>query len=679
MAPNLSTLGRHKSLSQSALSAVLKELKEGGELPSVVSRQSIKRARDAEVSLNTPLGPLLVARTVTLPAVKRTKKQKAMPECQVTFTMANPLAVLHNACQKYAGFSNMLHKVLQAHKPTSTQPLRIVTYSDGITPGNVLAHRNERKCQVVYWSLAELGAEALSSEQNWFLLAVVRADHVKRLPAKMSEFYKMCLELFYAPIDIRRGVQLVVGGERRMLFAELGIMLGDCDAIREVFDMKGFAGSVPCPLCQNLVKDHSLFAQYDASDTLVPMTCVNLQALVAHTDDSILETLQLMATERSRVSQQRAKLIEQLFGFNYNAAGLLLSPALAIKPASSLMWDWMHCYMAGGIWNHEVALLLTKLHACGYTQGAIAEELDLFRWPQAISSRSVTGVKAFAKEQASDTFKCTASEALSLYNPLLHLLLEHFGVDERLKPAAEAIQSYINLCKVVDLLLGSKKQRTRASTLQNAIVEHLTFYIHVYGLESFLPKHHYTLHLAEMLSSHRLLLSCWVHERKHREVKAHAGMHTNTRASWERSCLIDALHSSFHSLSEVPAQPSQSGLCKPFIVPSLPVAGHLQLAVGVVADVEVSRSALWAPGCTAFVDDVILCQVDGAKKVLGEVKFFARVGQALVVCFKECVPHGKNVFEVNGPVRLLDLSSILDTCVFAPRGNDIAVVKSPLA
>lgn len=60
---SLADLGRKRFISQSALSELLKELATLDELPSAKSRQSIKRAREERVSIEGPMGPLLVQRT----------------------------------------------------------------------------------------------------------------------------------------------------------------------------------------------------------------------------------------------------------------------------------------------------------------------------------------------------------------------------------------------------------------------------------------------------------------------------------------------------------------------------------------------------------------------------------------------------------------------------------------
>ena len=95
--------------------------------------------------------------------------------------------------------------------------------------------------KVIYWSIKEYGIEALGLEQNWFLLSACRSSIVRRLPGKMSEFFKMCLLQFYCPVDLRLGAQLQLHGQsdRAMIFCRVGVLLGDEGALKEVLEMKG--------------------------------------------------------------------------------------------------------------------------------------------------------------------------------------------------------------------------------------------------------------------------------------------------------------------------------------------------------------------------------------------------------------------------------------------------------
>eukprot|EP00959_Pyramimonas_sp_CCMP1952_P415391 8703907-Pyramimonas_sp.AAC.1 len=58
----------------------------------------------------------------------------------------------------------------------SGNAMRIIAYSDEVTPGNQLADHNSRKLQAVYWSWYDLGFPTLCNELAWNTLAGVRSD-----------------------------------------------------------------------------------------------------------------------------------------------------------------------------------------------------------------------------------------------------------------------------------------------------------------------------------------------------------------------------------------------------------------------------------------------------------------------------------------------------------------------
>ena len=90
--------------------------------------------------------------------------------------------------------------------------------------------------------------------------------------------------------------------------------------------------------------------------------------------------------------------MEQALGFNHNRHGLLQSNILTLKPVSFLMYDWMHTYAVGGLWNVELGSLVAKLSAHGVTQERLNDELNRFTWPSFLAGRGVTGVNIFQKK-----------------------------------------------------------------------------------------------------------------------------------------------------------------------------------------------------------------------------------------------------------------------------------------
>ena len=149
-------LGRRKGISRSGLSTVLDELKKK-DFPDATSRQTIKRRRDADVDVQTRYGKLLQDWKVTLLPVGKTKKKsgsvtRPKETKTVEFPFVQPIPLLCHICLECPEFSNMMLKVLDLYTPSQSSPLSLICYSDGISPGNVLAHNQTRK-ECVYLSI----------------------------------------------------------------------------------------------------------------------------------------------------------------------------------------------------------------------------------------------------------------------------------------------------------------------------------------------------------------------------------------------------------------------------------------------------------------------------------------------------------------------------------------------
>ena len=664
------SVGRSKLVSQSALSAILEEIKKNG-MPENTSRRSIKRSKDADLDINTPYGPLIVYEDFNLRPKKGEKKS-----ITVQFPFLNPLAYLHHVSANCDGFASFFRDCLATNTPSLLSPYRIIAYADEVTPGNVLRAVNERKVQVCYWAFAEYGVRQLSCERHWFILGIARSEHVKRLPGGMSQWMKMGLLKFYQPYDFRLGIQIrFPSGARNMVFGKLQIYLGDAAALKEILDVKGAAGLLLCPLCQNITQKGSDYGTFDRTGTLLPSTNLDLTKVVLHTDASIRETLDHLASKKGSVSKSAFEAMTTFCGLNFNPDGVLWSDTLNMGPVSGLMWDWCHTYVSPGIWNVELGLLLKALKKIdGVGQDELHDALSELRWPKTWSQSSVTGRTIFGKEQDED-IKCSASEALSVYSAVRFVLVEwkNQGLLERATPQ---VDSYLALSRVLDLLQAIRNGSTRASTLEESILAHLQLFLNAYGDAKWKPKHHYSTHLGRRLSQFKLLCSCWVHERKHREVKRFANLITNTWSNWEESVLRDATLLHLTELHGNHGEPYVTGLKNP--APTSPgVSMVLNAALGQESLVEVSTCATYSPGAVAYESDVVLVAIDGAKAV-GQIEFFARVGGDEYVCVKRWVSCGKNRFDPNGNVVLIPLTSIKDTCIYTQRGDQMAVVPSSL-
>ena len=660
MAVNIGSLGRHKGISRSGLSTVLQELKDK-EFPSATSRQTIKRRRDDVVDLDTRYGRILQSwRTTLLPVEqKKTKKTgsatKPKSEKTVDFPFVQPIPLLSHMCMECTEFSGFMLKVLDQHRPSQENPLNLIAYSDAISPGNVLAHNQGRKVECIYWSIKEFGDLALTLEKNWFLLGIARCDYVRRLPGKMSQYFKEACERFFSPLDMRHGVQLAFpDGTRVMLFCELSIVVGDEVALKEAMEFKGASGSLLCPICRNVVDWKSELHLH--STEFVPSNRVTLNGVDLHSDKTLLDTVKYLAdcSRDDRITPSAFKKLQQSLGYNHSPDGFLGSSILTLRPISSIMCDWMHTYSVSGLWNVECGALVARLSASGVTQETLNAELHRFTWPKAYAGKNTSGIGIFEKQDQDGDIKCSASECLSIYSVIRFVLKE---MD--LPGLREECASYFRLCRVLDLLVHQKKHGWDAAALQEAIENHLRGYVALY--ERFLPKHHYSLHLPSQCTQHGTLVSCWVHERKHKFIKRHANLICNTWGQFERSVIVDAMGDMLADLTGSAHEPYYGGLCSPSPAPAS--ACRELSKIGFDGPMLVARSAYYAPGSRAWAGDVVALVDDMGDRQHGQVNFFAKCGDCNLCCVTHWVAQGGNKFRKGPDSFVADLSYIVDVCI----------------
>ena len=127
-------------VSQSALSAVLKEAKRSG-IPELSCRKDVRAARDAQLDVVTEYGPLY--RSEDLEPEEDGDQPK--PKLNYIHPIAL-LAFLLLICQSFSLYVERLHDL---EPSTAADPWSLALYSDEVTPGNQLSNRNERRIQVL--------------------------------------------------------------------------------------------------------------------------------------------------------------------------------------------------------------------------------------------------------------------------------------------------------------------------------------------------------------------------------------------------------------------------------------------------------------------------------------------------------------------------------------------------
>jgi hypothetical protein len=658
----LSEFGLHSYVSQRGLADVLRKIKDQG-LPQHTSRIAIKRSREASVNVDTAYGPML---------------KSFLCQDQVV-QYIDPAAFLSHACSSCPCYAQRMNTTFAAHPSSWQQPWRLVLYLDEISPGNQLKSDNRRKVWAVYYSFLEFGTQALSSENLWFFLFVLRSNTVSALGG-LAVLGPHVLDCFYKGHDIRQGIVLRCSGQVHLLCAKLQVIIGDEGAIKALWDNKGASGTFCCVLCRNIVKFSSGLHLHDHTNSLKPHTETNAALFVRHTNASLQSTVQLLGAQFPHLSKTAFERLEQSMGWNYRPEGLLLSewfPGDA-SPADHTMFDWMHVYAVHGVANVEIALLMSLLSTVNIGHDLVHAFLQNVVWPKHINSKGMSGKLVFEKRLAPNSaLSCSASELLSVYSPLRFFLMTRvIPLPALPSRVVSACHSFFALAEVLDTLRMIPRGEVRVETISTAITVHLRSFIHTYGPESCTPKFHYAMDLPYLYQKHGTLLSCWVHERKHKEIKRFANsMHTavNFEANVTEAVLLAHL-ADLSVGSGLPARPALINA-----VPAAPeLAGFVTDALGANGDVLHAAEAICAWSTSCHSDDVVIFRWEDELKV-GQIWFHASLDDRGVSCLSEWVSLGQNKFRrTNNPI-LIDTFSIVTTCIWlAADGNDCFVVPSKL-
>ena len=317
---------------------------------------------------------------------------------------------------------------MRAHQNSEDSPWSISLYSDEIVPGNALKPRNDRKLVACYWSFGQFDG-AVGHEDVWHHIVAVRSSVVRSMKSGWSQLFKItCGAFFKEPLDVSKGVVLNIKGHGvHLFFAKVGLLVGDEPSLKGCWSTKGASGSLPCMFCKNVTLAHLQIAQNDASRYFVAHTETDLSKIIFQDDNSMLQSVQTLATSFGQCSKASFARTEQALGLQYAPEGALwcndlINNQLVAGPTSITQYDFMHTYFVSGIWNTEAGLLLQAVKDV-VTVAEADQFLQRFTWPLHWNSRGVTGKKSLYKFVADGSeVKCSASESVSLY-PVFRLLV----------------------------------------------------------------------------------------------------------------------------------------------------------------------------------------------------------------------------------------------------------------
>jgi hypothetical protein len=544
-AERLVDLHRSSHVSRSALSAILRNIRDNG-LPGATSRASQLRAHADLGATPTPHGTLIQDHELPL-----------KDGSTFTISIQSPSAMLYATVMQCEPFRAFMRELLAEHPPSTNKPWHIIIYFDGITPTDGLSKKKDRRgVEAFYWSFLEFGA-ALCMEELWFTCAAIRTVVVKDdVQAGMSHFVRFLLEkAFFNPdgCDIERhGVILDVSesgdsSELATVIAKHHVTVADEKALKDVLMNKGHAGTKPCPICRDLITHKSGYAHHDASASLRAMTDLDIDSWRKHTDQSVRNLVTRLGNhwalvESGEVAPEKHNEMTQFHGWNYNPLSLILMPRYCA--ISTLSFDWMHVWAVDGIFGREIRVFMKKFHDAK-RRGAPAilafsdfhAYLQRWRWPRAIASA--------ASVCETGDFAASASEALSAAPVLEKYVREVILGLPQTAQFQDAAMSFILCCKAFLTHQDMSRGAATQDELRDNVLAYLRQHQVAHGDAVWTFKHHMALHLISMRS---YLFGCWTHERKHRSVKRFVKAVHNTRHGYERSLMQNLTAQHLHEL-----------------------------------------------------------------------------------------------------------------------------------
>ena len=660
---SLGKLGRKVHLTQRALVQVLKELESWEELPTA-SRRTLKRARAAETASCSTSAFGNVMQDFTF-------RRENGEEVQIP--VLHPAAMLTYVCQRSSAFADFLAGRLAQHPSSVHRPWRLILYSDEVSPGNQLKHHNARKTQTIYYSWFELGPQALSADIMWFTLTCVRSSVVNSIGG-MTALFRQISDLFCQAPNFSLGLPLTLHGQAGnvMFFSRISCMISDEAALKAALANKGATGLVFCCLCQNALDHKSALAEADGAQGMVSSLETDISRFRRNTPESIRQSLRLLQDAATRHPQGYVERLQTALGLNLRPDGLLAHPAFGPDVISTITFDWFHIYVVHGIANLHTGLLLGDLHNHGWGNAQIEAFVEGFQWPARLRGAAPKGL---LKKRGSlhEPLKGSASENLN-FIILLRVFLTSFVMPECPGSLRQSCTAWLQLAVVLDLLLRVNDGTVTARTLQDNIKRHLDLMLRLYGPDDcWIPKCHLALHLAQHLEKHGLLLSCFVHERKHKIVKKVANHIMDHSRAFEKSILEDILFAHVEQLDDARLMPNST---VHLLDPLRRAPPSVREAFGIPAAEEawMSTDAIHGGRYSVAKNDVAVAQYQG-QKLVGKVQYHIKIwGQCFTCMSMFTHVHGCMFKTMNGDMRVLETSCITATCPYSIHGEDALVV-----
>ncbi|CAE7341309.1 unnamed protein product [Symbiodinium sp. CCMP2592] len=192
-----------------------------------------------------------------------------------------------------------------------------------------------------------------------------------------------------------------------------------------------------------------------------------------------------------------------------------------------------------------------------------------------------------------------------------------------------------------------------------------------YGAEYWVPKNHMTMHLPEFLSRHGRLLSCFVHERKHKLVKRFANNMKDTSRSYEATVLRETLAAQFLAMQDELPQGDVRLIGKRRWTKAM--ASLIRDVFGNSDGVFQAQAALHGGGFRCSHGDVVRAK-HAQEHVVGMIHFHVEVDGLPLTCMSPWSHVADHMYRVKHESFFINTACILSACIWSRKGDDAIVL-----
>lgn len=450
--------------------------------------------------------------------------------------------------------------------------------------------------------------------------------------------------------------------------------------------MTGASGNIIGICCKNVTRKNSGLPAADSTRTFVDVSETDVTKLIRHTDASLKSTVEYIDSCKNRMTSGKFKDVQKALGVNYEPLGILWCAALMrwFLPISCLMYDWMHIMMVHGVYNLEVGLLLKVMYRMQnplrFTD--INNFFAQFTWPWYAKKQGKTVFRKRADDAEGKPkptpLQCSASEALGSFMLLLMFLQVNNLAGCGDAAVVAAVESYRLMCTVISMLIGINRGfHVGVNDLAHAIAQYLEAHKRSYGKRWWIPKMHYLLHIPFMLLAHGILIACFVHERKHKEIKRYAQQRLSQSDTFERNILVDLLHYQLKMLQEPTTFGVDSAkLVKPRDAKPA-VTSYVREAFTLSSTAQVKTSLLaHCPRFMCHVQDVVQIRLPTGHAV-GQVVMHAAFDDVCWTCVQTWTKLPlHNMYSTKGETMFVQSHDIESAFIYKISGDVAMVVPS---